>query len=584
MRKTILVGLLLAAAMIANAIPARRGWQTRTQADGTTVEVQQMGDEFYHYMINKEGKEVRLNEAGMYEVVGEAPTMAVAKARRAEGQARRARAAVGATSYPAPRGLLILANFSDVSFQSSNTKAVMDSLITAKDCKVNSGFGSAAQYFKDQSNGQYQPIFDVYGPVKLSKSQSYYGQNSGDNDKYATDAVIEACILANNQYSDLNFANYDWNNDGFVDFVYVIYAGRGEADGGAKTTIWPHNYSIQTVIEYAQYGYTYTVYTKAQTKLDGKYLDNYAMSQELNGWDGSRAGNGVFCHEFGHVIGLPDFYDTGYGTNYDNLLTPNQWDIMDGGGYNGDGHCPPNYSAWEKYFMGWITPKNQGTTPAKLTLYPSGTEQHNVYQINTAGTLQAATKEGLNYYIECRQKTGWDTYLPAAGMLIWKVNFNASAWSGNSPNNTANAPKYTLVIPSGTKIGIDSYSGTNYGAKNVWPYSSTNSWSGVSGKPLKSITKSGNNITLIYIDEPVDPDFIVSWIANGDTIQKVTYKADGSENLKLPTATVVPCDGTEFIGWTKEEKWFDPFALPEDFFTAPSGKVKEDATYHALFR
>ena len=492
--KMLLVLLAVLTSVTVMAIPARRGWQNYTQADGTTIELQQVGDEYYHYLMDRNGQQVRENENGMFEVVGDVPSAEVAKARRAQAKARRARQAVGVEPYPAPRGLLILVNFSDVSFKSTNSPSVMDSLITAVDCQVNGGFGSAAQYFKDQSNGLYQPQFDVYGPVTLSKKQSYYGANDrSGNDKYAADAVIEACTLANENYSDLDFANYDWNNDGYVDFVYVIYAGKGEADGGAASTIWPHNWSIQSAIYYN------SIYSQSDTKIDGKYLDNYAMSQELNGWDSSRTGNGVFCHEFGHVIGLPDFYDTNYSTNYNNCLTPGEWDIMDAGGYNGDGHCPPNYSAWEKYFMGWLTPENLGSNGAELTLYPNGTDQHNVYQINTSGQLESATKEGLNYYIECRQKTGWDTHIPAAGMLIWKVNFSSSAWSGNTANNTANNPKYTLVIPSGTKIGA------SYGTKNVWPYGSKDSWEGVSGKPLKNIAKSGNNITLTYIEASAPP-------------------------------------------------------------------------------
>ena len=561
-------------ALSANAIPAYRGWQTRTMEDGTTVEVQQLGDEYYHYYVNRDGKQVRENENGLFEVVGDAPTAEVAKARRAQSQARRMRQDVGVDPYPAPRGLLILANFSDVAFKDANSVEVMIDMITSENCTTNNGFGSAAQYFKDQSNGLYQPQFDVYGPVTLSKKQSYYGQNdSNGDDKYATDAVIEACILANDEYADLDFANYDWNNDGYVDFVYVIYAGKGEADGGATNTIWPHNYSIQSMISWGG-----STYTKAQTKLDGKYLDNYAMSQELQGYTGARTGIGVFCHEFGHVIGLPDFYDTNYGTNYSSKLTPNEWDIMDGGGYNGDGHCPPNYSVWEKYFMGWTDPVNLGEQPALLTLYPNGSEQYNNYQINTAGVKQAATKEGLNYYIECRQKKGWDTYVPAAGMLIWKVNFSKSAWTNNTPNNTANNPRYTLIIPSGTKIG------DGYGTKNVWPYSTTNSWSGVSGKPLKDITKVGSNITLTYIDVPADPSYTVTWVVGGVELESAEYALDGSEDLVLPTKEVEPCEGTEFIGWTKHEIWCDPFALPEDLFTEPEGKVTEKAIYYAVFR
>ena len=580
MRKYLFCTLFLTASVIANAIPAYRGWQTRTQADGTTVEIRQMGDEYYHYMVNRDGQQVELNEAtGLYEVLGEAPTAEMVQARRAQARQRRVQQDVGTTPYLAPRGLIILANFSDVSFKEANSADVMDSLLCAVDCQVNNGYGSAAQYFKDQSNGLYQPQFDVFGPVTLSKKQSHYGANDNQgNDKYAADAVIEACKLADEQYSDLDFTNYDWNGDGYVDFVYVIYAGKGEADGGSSSTIWPHNYNIQTVIEYKGYG-TYSEYSKADTKLDGKYLNNYAMSQELKGYTGSRTGVGVFCHEFGHVIGLPDFYDTQYGTNYYNSLTPNEWDIMDGGGYNGDSHCPPGYSVWEKYFMGWVTPENLGSEGARLTLYPAGTDQYNAYQINAAGTQQSAVKEGLNYYIECREKKGWDTCLPGAGMLIWKVNFSASAWMSNVPNNSANNPRYTLVIPSGTKIGA------SYGSKNVWPYGTKNSWEGVSGKPLKEITKDGNTINLIYIEEPVAPTYQVNWIANGQIIETAEYNLDGSESLRLPAAEVVPCEtGDEFIGWTAEADWADPFTLPDDFFQEPNGKVTGDVTYYAIFR
>lgn len=524
--------LLIAAATIVNAVPARRGWQVYTQADGTTIEVQQMGDEFYHYMINRTGQELRENEQGLYEVVGEAPSGETVNIRRAQGKARRIAQETGLDPYPAPRGLIVLINFSDVSFESGHDNAVMDSLLTAKDCQVNNGFGSAAQYFADQSNGLYQPVFDVYGPVTLSKTRSYYGKNdSQGNDQYATDAVIEACILANEQYADLDFSNYDWNNDGYVDFVYAIYAGKGEADGGGSNTIWPHNYNIQYLV-----GTSYSKYKKSDTYLDEKYLNSYAMSQELDGTTGSLSGIGTFCHEFGHVIGFPDYYDTDYGKNYSQLLTPNEWDIMDGGSYNGDGHCPAGYSAWEKYFMGWLTPENLGSNGASLTLYPSGTAEHNVYQINESGQLESATKEGLNYYIECREKKGWDTYLPAAGMLIWKVDYNAYRWSNNAPNQSRyGSPRYTLVIPDGTTIG------SSAGARNVWPYitlrKSVDSWEGVTGKPLKDMKRSDNLVTLTYIEaaqglEKVETDASVKKIIrNGQVLIErngVVYNLQGA--------------------------------------------------------
>jgi M6 family metalloprotease-like protein len=573
MRKILSLMMVYVFAVTVNAMPARPGFRTVLQADGTTIEVQRMGDELYHYTVNREGQEVKLNANGIYEVVGEAPTADQVRTRRAQSKMRRAKREVGQPNL-SPRGLLILANFSDKSFKSTNTKAVMDSLINAKNCQVNNGFGSAAQYFRDQSNGQYEPVFDVYGPVTLSNGYKYYGEN---DDQYATDAVIEACLLANQKYSDLDFTKYNSDNDEYVDFVYVIYAGNGEADTEETTAnsylIWPHNYSIQEVVAYYQSGYS--KYTKAQTKVDGLYLDNYAMSQELDGYTGERAGNGTFCHEFGHVIGLPDFYDTKYSTNYKQGLTPNNWDVMDGGGYNGDGHCPPNYSAWEKYFMGWLTPENLGTQGAKLTLYPNGTEQHNVYQINTSGKLESATKEGLNYYIECRQQAGWDTYIPAEGMLIWQVNYSSSAWSNNEPNNTAGSPKYTLTIPSGTVRGGE------YGEQNVWPYNKTNSWSGVTGKPLKEITKVGNNISLIYIEEPVIPidPFDIIYVANGEPFDTVTTTTG---KVVLPTATPEACqDVKEFVGWCATATYESETTAPT--FVKAGDDTAEGAIYYAVY-
>ena len=506
MKRSIAFLFVCAVALSLFAVPARRGWQTRTQADGTTIEVQQMGDEFYHYLVNRDGQQVR-EVNGMYEVVGEAPTAEQVKARRAKGVVRRQRKDFGKTPNLAPRGVVIVVNFSDKAMQSNHKNSTFTELCNSENCTVNSGYPSAREYFKSQSNGAYAPVFDVFGPVTLSNGYAYYGKNVGQGDdaqdEYATDAVIEACILANQQYSDLNFADYDSDNDGVVDFVYVVYAGKGEANGGTASTIWPHNWSIQDLV--TNYPSS-TNYTKSQTKLDGKYLDNYAMSAELDGSNGLD-GIGTLCHEFGHVIGLPDFYETNYGNNYKNALTPNDWDVMDGGAYNGDGHCPPNYSPWEKYFFGWHTPVNLGNEGQNLTLYANGTENYQAYQINTSGTQQGATTSGECYYIENRQQTGWDAGLPYHGMLIWKVKYNATAWSSNAPNNdaTSGSPLYTIVSASGTKIGTHMNSTeTAYvedGPKNPFPGSAKVTYTTIASKPLSNIKEAKSLITLTYIEE-----------------------------------------------------------------------------------
>lgn len=584
MKKITTLAIVCFLALMANAMPARPGFRTVVQSDGTTIEVQRMGDEFYHYTVNREGQEVKLNAKGVYEVVGEAPTLEMVKARRANAKVRRAKQDVGTQPYPAPRGLLILANFSDKSFKSTNTKAVMDSLINAVDCKVNNGYGSAAQYFRDQSEGHYAPVFDVVGPVTLSKSYKYYGENDENgNDTYATDAVIEACILANEQFSDLNFADYNWNNDQYVDFVYVIYAGYGEADTDETDAnsylIWPHNYSIQGVVKYYSQGWS--KYQKADTKLDGVYLDNYAMSQELDGYTGDRAGNGTFCHEFGHVLGLPDFYDTGYGANYQKALTPNDWDIMDGGGYNEGGHCPPNYSAWEKYFMGWHTPVNLGSEGAKLELIANGQDGYECYQINASGNLESGTKEGLNYYIENRQQKGWDVGLPSHGLLIWKVDFSASAWTNNAPNNTANSPRYTLLSASGTKIGTHVNSaGTSYeydGPKNPYPgEAKVTTKEVVTGKPLKDIKESNGVISLVYIDEPAGDPFELVWKSNGEEFAHTT----STGKVVLPSGEPASCNSKVFVGWCRTENYSSDVAPT---FVEAGESAAEGDIFYAVF-
>ena len=561
-------------AVVASAVPARRGWQTRTQADGTSIEVQVVGDEFYHYTINREGQEVR-EVNGMYIVVGEAPTPAVAKARRAQGVARRQRKDVGTTPNLAPKGVVILVNFSNKSMQSGHTQATFDELCNSLNCTVNAGYPSAGQYFADQSNGSYRPQFDVFGPVTLSRNVAYYGTDGSEegDDQHATDAVVEGCRLADEQFN-INWADYDSDNDGYVDFVYVIYAGKGQADGGTSETIWPHNWSVESARYYGN-----CTYSESQCRVGGKKLDNYAMSGEMSG--NELGGIGTLCHEFGHVMGLPDLYDTDYGTNYDNCLTPSDWDIMDGGSYNGDGHCPPNYDPWEKDFFGWLTPINLGNEGQNITLYANGTENQQTYQINASGTYVGPTTSGLRYYIENRQAVGWDAPLTGHGLLIWKVNFNASAWENNAPNNTntSGSPLYTVVSATGTKIGWDG--STDNCPKNTFPGSGKKtSWSGVSGKPLLNIAEANGVVTLTYIEEPVIPvdPFDVQFVAYGRPYE--TTQSTGQ--LVLPAEDPVACsDGRVFVGWCSQASYSSETTAPK--FAKTGDAVAEGATFYAVF-
>ena len=529
--------------------------------------MQQNGDEVYHYFTNTDGDIVRKDTDGYWRVVEQQPTAETIRARRAKAHRQPRR--VGGINL-APRGLFILVNFADTKYQSSNTQAQMDSMMNAVNYTYGGFYGSARKYFIDQSSGAYTPTFDVVGPVTLTKQAVYYGENDAEgNDKYPGDMVIEACKLAKSQFG-VDFTQYDNDHDGEVDFVYVIYAGKGEADSEETETIWPHNWNIESAIYWGN-----CTYTADQCKVDGLSINNYACSGELDGRTGDRNGIGTLCHEFGHVLGLPDFYDTDYGSNYTNKRTPGNWDIMDSGSYNGDGCCPPNYSAFEKYFFGWATPINPGSDGQGLTLYPAGSADYQAYQINAAGTLQSATTEGLNYYIENRQQVGWDQYLPGHGMIVWYVDYSQTAWDNNTPNNTASYPRYTVESASGftTQIGQ---------ARDPFPgIGNVTMWSKISGTPLKDIREENGVIMLTYKD--VFLGYTVNWVADGETIESKVYKVAGAP-LEMPTAEVTPCEGMRLIGWTTEADYHDPFVLPADLFTDAEGKtVTNHTTYYAVF-
>ena len=522
-----LVTLLIAVSTF--AVPAYRGWQTKTQPDGSTIQLRLVGDEFHHYWADANGNIVKQDANGYWRVVESQPTPATIKARRQASAMLQSRPkkAVGSVNL-APRGLVILVNFNNSKFANANNQAAMNELMNSDNYTYNGATGSVRKFFSDQSDGQYTPDFDVIGPVTLSKNVAYYGGNDASgNDVLPGNMVVEACSIANASHG-VDFTQYDNDDDGYVDFVYIVYAGKGEADGGADETIWPHNWDLESA-----YYYNNCTYNKNKRRFDGKYINNYACSGELDGSSGKRAGIGTIAHEFGHVIGLPDLYDIDYGQNYDNEMTPGSWHIMDGGSYNNDGKTPPNYTIYDKYFLGWKTPTNPGATAQTLTLQAAGTSGFQGYQIASSNSLLTATSTNTVYYIENRQQTGWDAYLPGHGLVIWKIMYSQSVWKANGPNDTDGTIRYAVVSASGKTTGIGTGADPFPGTKSV------TRWEGVSGKPLLDITESGGVITLTYIDNAACHSVLTS-----GTACTITPSSDCVANGATLTANIIPTDAS----------------------------------------
>ena len=494
----------------AYAVPAYRGWQTRTQPDGTTITIRQVGDEFYHYWETEDGKIAAEQPDGTFVVTdADLPTAEQVQARRLASKRYVKRALmVGAATKPT-RALFILVSFSNLSFKDASATYYKSKLGDATE-----GAMSMYNYLKQQSNGAYAPPVDVFGPVTLSSTYATYGANdSNGDDTNPAQMIADACLALDSQ---IDFSQYDSNSDGVVDNVYVLYAGKGEADGGEANTIWPHQWTLQAA------GIT--------LRLDGKYIRSYACSAELNG--SGKCAMGTPLHEFGHVIGLPDYYDTEYkSTNYTESRTPGDWSIMDQGSYNNDGNTPPNYSVFDKYYLGWLTPKflakDAIDNVTLTTAYGDG------YQI-TGGTSRVAySNTNTVYYIENRQQSGWDAYLPGHGMVVWQVKYDATNWNNNVLNNTGGSPRYTVLSASGDPKNI---------GKATDPFPGTGkvkTWTPFTGCALTEIAESAGNITFKYNGGVSGHDVVIN--ATGCT---VTPSATTVENGTGLTATITPTDAT----------------------------------------
>ncbi|MDE5942509.1 MAG: M6 family metalloprotease domain-containing protein [Muribaculaceae bacterium] len=439
----------------ANAVKARPGLNEVTQPDGTMLRVSIHGDETFHYYLSEDGYPIltvgdtyyyasadasdplkaspfkatapdRRTDAvkeflgtvdaasAVKRMVSAARDMTKAKRiskapMRIDGSGRPHYGLFPDTSFPStgePKSLVILAEFANVDFLTPDAKDYFTEMMNGEGYGLNGATGSARDYFIDNSNGKFKPTFDVFGPVKLSKPMSYYGSNDDfGNDIRPHEMVVEACRLLDDE---IDFTEYDVDGDGVVDNVFVFYAGRGEATGGGASSIWPHSFQI----------------TKSDPDnphvVDGVQLDSYACTNE---WvDNHTCGIGTFCHEFSHVMGLPDLYSV----HYTGAFTPGDYTLMDSGSYCNDEKTPTGYSIFERYALGWIDPYMITGQEELVTLDPV---QEN------RGAIIHAHDEGEFFLLENRQRTGWDKYLPGHGLLVWHVDYLERKWADNIVND-----------------------------------------------------------------------------------------------------------------------------------------------------
>ena len=438
MKKIIFVLLtLVVAAQAALAVPALRGKYTYKQPDGSVIVLENHGDEFYHWTTDASGRTVEMGTDGFYRPVDVSAATQRARAARARANARKASWSSYDSPLPTNKGdrkiLCLLAEFQP---EVQNGEEVFSGKYTVEkpaehfwDMLNKEGYdedgaiGSVRDYYLANSMNQYRPSFDVYGPVTLDHSESYYDQNGVHL------AILEIYDkLAGN--FDIN--QYDTDGNGELDMVLFYFPGHNEAEHAPSWTIWPHQGS-------GYYG-----------MMGGKRLVRYFCTSELRGQSGSDpAAIGTTCHEFAHSLGLPDFYDVGaedHGGENRTLDLTYTYDLMCYGNYNDNGRRPPYLTSLERNMLGWME------MPAAIT--SSGSHTLQGVQENTAARIDGRM-EGEFFLLECRNQGGWDSGTPMAGMVVYQVDQSnrvlasgvtaASLWSTNNINSYGGHPCYRIV-------------------------------------------------------------------------------------------------------------------------------------------
>lgn len=514
------VGLLCLAAQ---AIPADPRPVQVTQPDGSTLSISLHGDEFFHITTTQDGYTVLKNAAGYYTYARLDGDQLVASDRIARDAAQRSAAdhaflsalpkglasqsmvesgqrrlarrngsmrrvgADGYMDYERFKGLIILINYTDKRFSMSDPNAFYDAMVNTPNftgysignSRV-SMTGSVRDYFYDNSNHIFDPSFDIVGPVDVNYACTY-PQSTANADQVFYQALAAADEL-------VDFNDYDSDHDGYVDMVFFLVAGfSANYSGNNESYLWPHMY--------------YLYYAPPH---DGVRFSLYACSTELSGWEGygrwayDIGGIGTFCHEFSHVLGLPDLYDTDYTGSGGESRNPDGWSIMAGGSGDNYGRNPVGYSLYERYALGFTKPIVIDGS-ASIAMQPLD-ESNEGYRLNTVNPDEF-------FLIENRQMGKWDRNLPGTGMLVARVDStDERIWWMNEVNVNPSHMYYELLRANyeGRDGQGDPFPGS-YGVTSLTNFTTPNlrTWDG--------------NISDIIIQGIMEHDRVITFNALVDT-------------------------------------------------------------------
>ena len=587
MKRILISAVLSLCAAMTFAIPAKKSWKVVSQGDGTTIKVSQAGDEHLHYYITEDNVPIykaadnrycyltiengKLHNSGVLahesaarsakelQVMNTIHDLAPIARQMAAKKRSAAKRCVRPDRLPSKddisvfkgskKALVILAAFSDKSFSKGDDAIVKfyDEVLNQEGYSQNGAAGSVHDYFKDMSRGEFDLTFDIVGPVKVSKSATYYGGPSpimGGTDhigEFITEAIKKA-----DEKCDIDWKKYDWDDDGEVEQVFVLYAGYGQATGGPTGTIWPNAWTLDEALQNSDGNGGFSI--------DGVFINQYACSNELYLDSGTvPMGLGVFCHEFSHCMGLPDMYDTNYGST----PTMGDWDLLAGGSYNGPqgiGWCPAGWTSYERAYAGWLelTELKAGDIIKGMTsLEEADGKAYVIYNDNHKDEY---------YLLENHKGMGWDKYTPENGLLIIHVDYDKDLFDNNIVNSkgeftpaegydryfTNDHPRmapfsrvrsiqndtYFYTYPMDAPRGVvDSLTDTSKPAAEL--YNALADGSKLMGKPVYNIEKDDDgNISFTFMTKEKETDAIqdiamAEDTTGDDTVYDITGKKAG---------------------------------------------------------
>lgn len=466
------------------AVPAYRGTAQVCQPDGSYITLRLLGDEWMNFNTTVDGYSVVKDYRGYYVYAEkkngrlqstarvahdvaersadeqallanvkkyQAPEMSTSiadmKARiEAVGAQRRAQRRATQYDYSKFKGLIVLVQFNDKEFSRPDYKDILTDMVNMKDYTGYDGHkmpGSVRDYFTDNSDGKFQPEFDVMGPYTVDFSQYDCKLDGGKCDEVLLAALDSTDV-------DVNFKDYDGDGDNTVDLIFFVIAGNGANYAGNDENLWwPHQSMIWNEKESDKGGSPYV-------RKDGVLLWNYASSTELAGFTNNPKsiyidGIGTICHEFSHVLGLPDFYDSNYEEDGESV-TPGDWSIMDAGSYLNNGFTPAGYSLYERYSVGFTDEPQKIESEGSYTLDP--------LHLSQTGFRIDSPEKNEFFLLENRQngQFKWDAYLPGHGLLIHRVDLsNKKVWQNNTVNADAKRNYYELVRAGGPEKANTNY-------------------------------------------------------------------------------------------------------------------------------